>query len=48
MLGKLAWLKARARAEQALGPKFDIKAFHHAALLAGALPLAVLDRVIDA
>ncbi|MDB5392529.1 MAG: hypothetical protein JWM91_35 [Rhodospirillales bacterium] len=47
MLGKLTWLKARDRARQALGPKFDLRAFHHAGLLSGALPLAVLDQVID-
>jgi uncharacterized protein (DUF885 family) len=47
MLGKLTWLKARDKARQALGSKFDIKAFHDAGLLSGALPLAVLEQVID-
>ncbi len=47
MLGKLAWLKARDRAKQALGAKFDLKAFHDAGLLSGALPLTVLAAVID-
>jgi uncharacterized protein (DUF885 family) len=47
MLGKLTWLKARERARQALGARFDIKSFHDAGLLSGALPLAVLDQVID-
>ncbi len=47
MVGKLTWLKARERARQALGAKFDIKDFHDAGLLSGALPLAVLDQVID-
>ena len=47
MVGKLTWLKARERASKALGDRFDIKAFHDAGLLAGALPLAVLDQVID-
>jgi uncharacterized protein (DUF885 family) len=46
MLGKLAWLKARDRAQKALGAKFDIKTFHNAGLLSGALPLDVLESVI--
>jgi uncharacterized protein (DUF885 family) len=46
MLGKLTWLKARDKAREALGAKFDIKAFHDAGLLSGALPLAVLEQVI--
>jgi uncharacterized protein (DUF885 family) len=47
MLGKLTWLKTREKAKQALGAKFDLKAFHDAGLLSGALPLAVLEQVID-
>ncbi len=47
MLGKLTWLKTREKAKQALGTKFDLKAFHDAGLLSGALPLAVLEQVID-
>jgi uncharacterized protein (DUF885 family) len=47
MVGKLTWLQARERAKQALGRKFDIRKFHDAGLLAGGMPLTVLDRVID-
>jgi uncharacterized protein (DUF885 family) len=47
MLGKLDWLRLRAKAKTALGPKYDIRQFHDAGLLPGAMPLAVLDRVID-
>jgi uncharacterized protein (DUF885 family) len=47
MVGKLTWLKARERARQALGDKYDIRQFHDAGLLSGALPLAVLETVID-
>ncbi|MFC3068941.1 DUF885 domain-containing protein [Phenylobacterium soli] len=47
MVGKITWLNARERAKKALGPKFDIKKFHDAGLLAGGVPLTVLDRVID-
>jgi uncharacterized protein (DUF885 family) len=47
MVGKLAWLRARERAQKALGQKFDIRKFHDAGLLVGSVPLAVLDGVID-
>ena len=47
MVGKLTWLAARERARRELGRKFDIRKFHDAGLLAGGMPLTVLDRVID-
>jgi uncharacterized protein (DUF885 family) len=47
MLGKLAWLKQRARAQGALGAAFDMKAFHDAGLTSGAVPLDVLPQMID-
>lgn len=37
----------RRRAEQTLGTRFDVRAFHRAVLAHGALPLAVLDRTLD-
>jgi len=37
----------RAQAQAKLGAKFDIKAFHDAGLLSGAVPLDVLDRVMS-
>ena len=46
MIGKLTWLRLRDQAKAALGAKFDIKLFHDAGLLSGAVPLDVLDRVI--
>ncbi len=46
MIGKLTWLRLRARAKAALGANFDIKKFHDAGLLSGSLPLDVLDGVI--
>ncbi len=46
-MGQLKIRAARTRAEQALGPKFDIRAFHDQVLMTGALPLAVLDAKID-
>ena len=46
MVGKLTWLRLRDHAKTALGAKFDIKKFHDAGLLSGALPLDVLEQVI--
>ena len=46
MIGKLTWLRLRDQARSTLGTKFDIKKFHDAGLLSGAVPLDVLDRVI--
>ncbi len=47
MLGKLTFLKERERAKTALGAKFDIRKFHDAVLVGGAVPLAVLDGITD-
>jgi uncharacterized protein (DUF885 family) len=47
MVGKLEILKLRAKAKAALGAKFDIRAFHKAILVCGAVPLTVLDKVVD-
>ncbi|SFP93405.1 DUF885 domain-containing protein [Sphingomonas rubra] len=46
-LGQLAIQRARAKAEKALGPKFDIRAFHDTVLSLGSVPLPVLDARID-
>ncbi|WP_404710755.1 DUF885 domain-containing protein [Sphingomonas sp. MMS24-J13] len=42
-LGEMAIRHARARAEAALGPKFNIRAFHDMVLALGSVPLPVLD-----
>ena len=47
MLGKMEFLRLRDRARKALGKRFDIRAFHDAVLLAGNMPLTVLDRRVD-
>ena len=47
-VGQLEILKLRAEAETALGPKFDLKAFHATVLGAGAVTLPVLDTRIRA
>jgi uncharacterized protein (DUF885 family) len=46
-VGMLKIQEVRARAMAALGTKFDIKAFHAVILENGALPLGVLDKVVD-
>ncbi|MEX1249851.1 MAG: DUF885 domain-containing protein [Hyphomonas sp.] len=45
--GQLSILSARARAEAALGARFDLKQFHEAVLGSGAMPLGILDKVVD-
>jgi uncharacterized protein (DUF885 family) len=37
----------RERAERALGDEFDIRDFHRVVLDNGAMPLDLLDRVVD-
>jgi len=46
-IGQLKITELRTRAEKALGPKFDVKAFHRQVLEDGALPLDVLEMKID-
>jgi uncharacterized protein (DUF885 family) len=46
-IGELKLQELRARAEKALGDRFDIKTFHAAALEDGSLPLDVLEAKID-
>jgi len=47
-VGQLRISALRARAEQRLGERFDIRAFHDALLAEGALPLDVLEQRMDA
>lgn len=47
-IGALTIRRLRTKAEKALGPKFDIKAFHAQVLMTGALPMKVLEKKIDA
>jgi uncharacterized protein (DUF885 family) len=47
-LGKLTILHLRDKARAALGSRFSIKAFHDAVLTHGAVPLDVLERMVDA
>ncbi|HTL20876.1 MAG TPA: DUF885 family protein [Steroidobacteraceae bacterium] len=45
-IGELQFLAERQRAEQALGTKFDIRAFHDAVLDDGPMPLSILHEQI--
>lgn len=45
-VGELAIDRARAKAEQALGKRFDIRAFHDQVLNTGSIPLHVLEAKI--
>ena len=44
--GEMKIIALRARAETELGDRFDIRRFHDAVLLAGPLPLSLLDQRI--
>ena len=46
-IGELKIKELRAKAENALGPKFDIRKFHNALIDDGPLPLDVLEQRID-
>lgn len=46
-LGELAIVRAREKAEKALGAKFNIRAFHDAVLELGSVPLPVLTARVD-
>lgn len=46
-IGQLKILELRAKAEKALGDKFDIKQFHNQMLDSGSLPLSLLEEKIN-
>ena len=47
-MGELKILELRRKAEQALGTEFDLRAFHDVILGSGAVPLFVLEQLVDA
>ncbi|MFN9545230.1 MAG: DUF885 family protein, partial [Alphaproteobacteria bacterium] len=46
-VGQLKIVALREKARQALGNRFDLKTFHKVVLENGAVPLTVLERLID-
>ena len=47
MIGRLEIQRMRREAENALGDRFDIRAFHDTVLDSGAVPLPTLDRMVS-
>jgi uncharacterized protein (DUF885 family) len=47
-VGQLQILELRRRAQERLGERFDLRAFHDLVLGQGSLPLEVLEQVVDA
>ncbi len=47
-VGMIKILDLRAKAKKALGPKFDIRDFHDTVLKNGAVPLPILEELVDA
>ena len=46
-IGMLKIMAVRAKAEKALGPKFDIRGFHDLVIASGSQPLSILERRVD-
>lgn len=47
-IGQMELLRLRERARERLGARFDLRAFHDEVLANGALPLEILEPVVDA
>ncbi len=45
-IGHISWVRARKRAQEIAGAKFDLKQFHEV-IRAGAVPLTILERLVE-
>ncbi len=45
-VGHTVWMRVRSQAQQALGPRFDLRQFHQI-LLKGAMPLTILEQEVN-
>jgi uncharacterized protein (DUF885 family) len=46
-IGEIKMLELRARAQEEMGDRFDLRRFHDVVLKNGAMPLTILEKVID-
>jgi uncharacterized protein (DUF885 family) len=46
-VGELKILELREKAKKALGDKFDLRQFHNVVLGKGAMPLTLLEKIVD-
>jgi uncharacterized protein (DUF885 family) len=46
-IGHLEFVRLREQARRRMGARFDLKGFHDAVLLSGAMPLSVMGTVVD-
>ena len=46
-IGEMKMLELRAKAQEEMGDRFDIRQFHNVVLKNGGMPLTILEKVID-
>lgn len=46
-IGEIKMVELRAKAQKALGERFDLRQFHNIVLKNGSLPLSILEQVVD-
>ena len=46
-IGMMKILELRQRSQQALGEQFDVRQFHEVVLMNGAMPLDILEQVVQ-